>query len=83
MRKTDSALTLKLEDHVLEMQGKTATKKGLTKKAAAPVDSKTVESNQQSPRHSITVENASPPEFGEGTSGLTPRESEREYYNQE
>lgn len=42
-----------------------------------------VKSNQQFPRHRIRAENASPPEFGEGTSGLTPQESETEYYNQE
>jgi len=45
VRKRDSALTLKLKAHVPGLQGKTAAKKGLTQKAAAPVAAKTVESN--------------------------------------
>lgn len=49
----------------------------------APVAAKTVESKQQSPRNRISAENASLPAFGEVTSGLTPWESESEYYIQE
>lgn len=68
--------------NVLELQGKTDAKKGPNKKSATPVvTANTVESSQQSPRHRIKAENASPPEFGEGISGLTLWESE--YCNQE
>ncbi|PKU29556.1 hypothetical protein llap_20141 [Limosa lapponica baueri] len=54
MRKWDGEPTFKLEDHVCELKGKTAAKKGPPKKAVSLVAVETQESNQQSPRQRRT-----------------------------
>ena len=69
----DGEPTFKLEACVHELRGRTAVKKGASKKAVSVVAAETQEGHQQSPRHRTTQ--ITSPDPVEWTSGLPPQET--------